>query len=128
MSGAIDRLPPQNIEAEQGVLGSILLDQSVLVEVRLMLVAGDFYRDDHREIYAAILAVDDRGEPIDGLTVSEELARRGSFERIGHEYLVELLDGVPHAAHARYYAGIVRQKALRREFVAASLENMNEGY
>jgi replicative DNA helicase len=124
-----DRLPPQNLEAEQGVLGSILLDNEVIHDVVSKLKAEDFYRDTHQTLYRAIRDLYDLGKPIDGLTLSAELTQRGEFEGIGgHETLSEIVESVPHAANARYYADIVRQKSISRRLIESANEILRDGY
>src|SRR5262245_50361684 len=98
-SSLIDRLPPQNLEAEQGVLGSILLDNEVVHDVVSKLKVEDFYRDTHQTIYRAIRELYDLGKPIDGLTLSHALAQRGELQAVGgDEALSEMVESVPHAA------------------------------
>src|SRR6185437_5617084 len=110
-----DRLPPQNLEAEQGVLGSVLLDNDVLHGVVPILKVEDFYRDTHQILYRTIRDLYDLGKAIDVITVAEELARRDEFKAIGgDETLAQIVNCVPHAANARYYADIVRQKSISR--------------
>ncbi len=124
-----DRLPPQSIEAEQGVLGAILLDNEVLHDVIPILKAQDFWRDDHQIIYRAIRDLYDVGKPVDAIILDEELKRRGEFDRIGGlDALAELVNRVPHAANAKYHAEIVRQKAIMRELISSAREIIEEGY
>lgn len=124
-----DRLPPQNLEAEAGVLGSILLDNNVIPDVLLACGADDFYRDAHRLIFLAIRDMFEAGRPIDAVTLNDELTRRDEIVRIGGaDYLAEILAGVPHAANAKYYAQIVRQKAVTRGLVEAATETLTECY
>ena len=124
-----DRLPPQNIEAEQGVLGAILLDNDVLHDVIPILKAEDFWRDDHQTIFRAIRDLYDAGKPVDGLILTDELKHRGEFDKIGGmEALTELVDRVPHAVNAKYHAGIVREMALKREVIISARTILEEGY
>ncbi|MFO0951153.1 MAG: replicative DNA helicase [Isosphaeraceae bacterium] len=124
-----DRQPPQKLEAEQGVLGSILLDNDVLHDVISELNVEDFYRDSHQVIYRAIRDMYDLGKGIDAITLSEELTRRGQFEQIGGaDYLGEIIHSVPHAANARYYGQIVRQKSVSRQLIESANEILREGY
>jgi replicative DNA helicase len=123
------RLPPQNIVAEQSVLGAILLDNDVLHDVVPLLGVEDFYRDAHQIIYRAIRDLYDLGKPIDGLILAEELARRDQFKKIGgDETLMQILGVVNHSANARYHADIVRQKALGRKLIETSNEILREIY
>src|SRR5437763_1333948 len=118
-----DRLPPQSIEAEQGVLGAILLDNEVLHDVIPILKVEDFWRDDHQIIYRSIRDLYDAGKAVDAIILTDELTRRGEFDRIGGlDALKELFDRVPHAANAKYHAEIVRQKAVVRALISGSRE------
>jgi replicative DNA helicase len=127
--GLTDRLPPQNIEAEQAVLGAILLDNEVLHEVVPILNVEDFYRDAHQIIYRAIRDLYDLGKPIDTLILIEELTRRDQFRAIGgDETLAQLLGTVNHAANARYHAGIVRQKSVNRTLIEIANETLRDSY
>ncbi len=109
------RVPPHDEEAEVCVLGSLLLEPDCAFEVFRAVEEGDFYRQSHRRIYAAMLSLHEAGTPIDAVLLREELRRRGDLEAVGGpEVLVNLLDKVPTAAHALQYAEVVRRKALRR--------------
>lgn len=122
-------LPPQNLEAECGVLGSILLDNAALPTVLSFLEAGDFYRASHQILFGGIRDLAGRGEPVDPLTLAAELERRGLLGQVGgHDTFRRLLEGVPHAANAGYYAQIVREKALSRRLVEAAQEILVECY
>lgn len=124
-----DRMPPQNLEAEQGVLGSILLDNDVLPEVTARLTPDDFYRASHGVIYRVILDLDAAGEPIDAIILTDELKRRDQLQFVGGEETVSaILGAVPHAANAKYYAGIVRQNALKRAVIDVANEALRDGY
>ncbi len=124
-----DRLPPQNIEAEQSLLGSILLDNEVLHEIIPFLRVEDFYRDAHQLIYAAIRDMYDRNRGIDAVTLAEELTRRDQFEQIGGDETLALITGiVPHSANAQYYAEIVKEKATNRQLIESASEIIREGY
>ncbi len=124
-----DRLPPQNLEAEQGVLGGILLDNEVLHEVIPILKVEDFYRDNHQIIFRSIRELYDQGKPVDLIILSEELRRREELERVGgDEILVQLVTSVPHAANARYHAEIVRAKALVRNLIQSANDIIRTGY
>ncbi len=124
-----DRLPPQNIEAEQSVLGAILLDNEVLHDVVPLLKVEDFWRSDHQIIYRAIRHLYDEGKPVDTTILYEELTVRGELERIGGlDTLREIANRVPHAANAKYHAEIVRQKAISREVISNCREVIEAGY
>ena len=124
-----DRLPPQNIDAELSVLGSMLLEPAAILEAADVLRPGDFYRDTHQAIYRAIMALNDSGEPVDALTLIEELNRRGEFDKVGGDDAIrKILESPPHAANARYYAEIVHQKAIARELIEAGNAILRDGY
>jgi len=124
-----DRLPPQNLEAEKSVLGSILLDNDVLHEIIAVLGVADFYRDAHQVIYQAIRDLYDQGKGIDAVTLADDLIRRDQFQKIGgDETLREIVDFVPHAANAKYYAQIVREKSISRQLIDSATEIIRDGY
>jgi replicative DNA helicase len=124
------RLPPQNLDAERGVLGSILLMNEAIDEVGESLKAEHFYSDAHQKIYAAIQQLYEKGvRGIDAITLAEELVRRSQFEDVGGAgYLAQILEAVPHAAHVRYYATIVREKWMQRTLIYACTEILSESY
>jgi replicative DNA helicase len=122
-------LPPQNLEAEQGVLGSILLDNDVLHDVVGLLDVDHFYRDNHQILYRAIRDLYDLGKAIDAITISDELIRRDQFKAIGgDEFISQILGSVPHAANAKYYAQIVRQTAVSRALIESANHILQDGY
>ena len=105
------KLPPQNLEAEQGVLGSILLSPEALDDVVEVLRPDHFYSEANQRIFEAIMRLHERGVKGDAVTLSEELDRNGDTEVVGgDQYLIHVLEAVPNAAHARYYADIVRDR------------------
>ncbi|OIQ59241.1 replicative DNA helicase [Moorella thermoacetica] len=121
MAAEIERVPPQSVEAEQSVLGAIMLDREALYAVLEILKVDDFYREAHRMIYRAILDLNERGEAVDLLTVTEELRRRGELEAAGGvAYLTSLTGDVPSVANAGYYARLVAEKAALRSLVQAA--------
>ena len=123
------REPPQNIEAEQSVLGGMLLSKDAVADVVEVLAPQDFYRPNHQVIFDAILDLYGRGEPADAVTVAAELDRQGVLRRIGGApYLHTLISLVPTAANAGYYAGIVAEKALLRRLVQAGTRVVQYGY
>ncbi len=124
-----DRTPPQDVAAEQSVLGAMLLSKDAIGDVAETLKGRDFYRPAHETIYEAILNLYGRGEPADAITVADELAKRGELGRIGgHIYLHDLLSTVSIASNAGYYAEIVREKAILRRLVEASIKISQLGY
>jgi replicative DNA helicase len=128
-TSAPDRLPPQNLDAERSVLGSILRDNFVLDDVAPLLRAESFYTDGHQKIYAAILALKDRNRPIDLVTLAEELRQRGQVDDIGgYAYLGELWEAVGTAANARHYSEIVKDKATLRHLIHTSTEILRDAY
>ncbi len=127
--GSGDRLPPQNLEAERSVLGSILLDNDPLHDIVLLLRVQDFYRDAHQVIYGAIRDLYDQNKGIDAVTLAEELKRRDQFDQVGgHDIITEIIESVPTAANAKYYANIVKEKAINRMLIESSTEIIRDGY
>lgn len=123
------RQPPQDLAAEQAVLGGMLLSKDAIADVLERLRPGDFYRPAHQNVYDAILDLYGRGEPADAVTVAAELDRRGMLRRIGGApYLHTLISTVPTAANAGYYATIVAEKALLRRLVEAGTRVVQYGY
>ncbi|MET4047478.1 MULTISPECIES: replicative DNA helicase [unclassified Rhodococcus (in: high G+C Gram-positive bacteria)] len=123
------RQPPQDMAAEQSVLGGMLLSKDAIADVLEVLRPGDFYRPAHQNIYDAVLDLYSRGEPADPVTVSAELDRRGELKRIGGPpYLITLTQTVPTAANAGYYAEIVAEKSILRRLVQAGTRIVQFGY
>jgi replicative DNA helicase len=113
-----DRLPPQNVEAEQSVLGAIILDNESLPKVIEILSTDDFYRETHRRLYGAILSLFEKNEPIDIVTLTDYLRRINELESVGGlSYLSSLASGVLTSANIKYHAKIVREKALLRSLI-----------
>jgi replicative DNA helicase len=122
-ASVVGRVPPQNIEAEQSTLGSMMLEKTALEKGLEILRGEDFYRPAHQEIYDALAALAERDEPCDIITLQEELRKRGKLEECGGtEYLMALVDSVPTAANIEYYARIVEQKSILRKLIAAGTE------
>lgn len=125
----IERLTPQNLEAEQSLLGSLLLDKDALIKVADKVTPEDFYKDTHKIIYEAILDLYRRHEPIDLLSLGNLLEERGMLERIGgRTYLVHLSNVVPTSSHIVHYANIVSKKATLRRLLSAASEITALGY
>lgn len=125
----IERVPPQSLDAEQGVLGSMLLDRDAIARTVESLRPEDFYRDAHRIIYAAMLDLFERGEPVDLITVTNRLASMGKLEAAGGAtYLASLPNAVPTAANVDYYAGIVLEKSMLRALINAGTHIAALGY
>jgi len=113
-----ERLPPQNIEAEQSVLGSLLIDPDAIIRVAVFLRSEDFYRENHQEIFTAILSLHERREPTDFVTLCDELERREALEQVGGPaYITSLVHSVPTSVHVEYYAHIVERTALMRRLI-----------
>lgn len=126
---AIGRIPPHNIEAEQAVLGCMLLDTDVIPTVTELIKSSDFYRDDHREICEAIIDIVEKAGPVDIITVSEQLKHRGTLDAVGGlDYLAAITSAVPTTANARHYAKIVEEKSLLRKLIKAASEISGMSY
>lgn len=118
---AAAKIPPQNLDAEMSLLGAVLIDEDVLANITDKIKAIDFYDKRHESIFAAMIRLYERHQPVDLLTLSDELKRRDELELIGGSaYLTELTNYVPTAAHAEAYAELVAQKAVRRRLIKAS--------
>jgi replicative DNA helicase len=125
----IDRTPPQNIEAEQAVIGAIFLEPSAIVLAAEILVPEDFYRSAHQKIFEAMLELNESGKAVDLVTVSEKLAASDMLEDVGGvSYLSELSVSVPTAANIGYYARIVEEKSLLRRLIHTATEIATAGY
>jgi replicative DNA helicase len=124
-----NRVPPQNAEAEQSVLGSLMLDKDAVIKVADLITAEDFYDERHKLIYLAILKLYDERSSIDVLTVSNKLEEGLSLERAGGmSYLTTLVNSVPSAAHVVHYAQIVRRKGTLRRLISSATEIVSLGY
>ncbi|MER5759161.1 MULTISPECIES: replicative DNA helicase [unclassified Streptomyces] len=127
--GGFERVPPQDLDAEQSVLGGMLLSKDAIADVVEVIKGHDFYRPSHETIFQAILDLYAKGEPADPITVSAELTRRGEISKIGGApYLHTLVQSVPTAANAEYYAEIVHERAVLRRLVAAGTKITQMGY
>ena len=125
----IDRLPPQSTDAEEAVLGSILIDRDAIIEIAEFLRPEDFYRQANARIYGAILELWERREPLDVITVSETLERSGDLDSIGgRSYLATLTERTPTAVHVVPYARIVERKAVLRNLIGAAGKIAGIGY
>ena len=123
------KLPPQSIEAEESVLGGILIDNTALDATLEILVPEDFYRESHRKIIAAMIDLNQRSEPVDMITLSEALKVRGDLQDVGGSaYLATLAERVPTAANTSYYARIVREKSILRGLITTATEIVTDGY
>ncbi len=123
VASAIGKIPPQNLEAEQSSLGSMMIERSALEKGMEILRGEDFYRPAHQEVFDALIALAERDEPADLITLQEELRKRGKLEDCGGtEYLMALVNTVPTAANIEHYAKIVEQKSILRRLIAAGTE------
>jgi replicative DNA helicase len=124
-----DRRPPYSLDAEVAVLGAMLLDQDAILRAGEHVDDTMFYQEGHRRVFRAMLALSERGEVADPLTLAEELGRRGELEQSGgKEYLAFLIDAVPTAANVEYHAKIVREKALLRRLIEVSTSVVSEAF
>ncbi|MBU6365922.1 MAG: replicative DNA helicase [Gemmatimonadetes bacterium] len=124
-----ERRPPWSEEAEQAVLGAMLLDADAIMRAAEYVDDTMFYREGHRRLFRAMFAVTERGGVVDPLTLADELERRGELEHAGgREYLAFLLDAVPTVANVEYHARIVREKALMRRLIEVSTEIVGEAF
>ncbi|MFF4384468.1 replicative DNA helicase [Kitasatospora sp. NPDC001547] len=125
----LERMPPQDLDAEKSVLGGMLLSKDAIGDVVEVLKPADYYRPAHEMIHAAILDLYGRGEPADPITVAGELTKRGELQRVGGAaYLHALVNSVPTAANAEYYAQIVHERAVLRRMVEAGTRIAGMGY
>lgn len=117
------RIPPHSIEAEQSVLGSMIMDHDAVIVASEILIASDFYRPDHAQIFAAIMELYTTGNPIDLITIQDKLVQNGVLEQVGGlAYIAELASSVPTSAHIKQYAKIVQEKATLRKLIKVSSE------
>jgi replicative DNA helicase len=129
LSGQFDRLPPHSIEAEQCLLASMMLDKEVIGQAIQLVERDAFFQTDHQIIFDILLKLYEQNKPIDSVIVREELLKRQLLEEIGGtDYLMQIMGMVPSAAHGEHYAGIVREKFLLRQLIAASNDCLREAY
>src|SRR3989339_578213 len=123
------KLPPQNLEAEQSVLGGILIENDSINKVMELLKEDDFYREAHRKIFNALTNLSERDEPADLITLTHELRKTNHLDSAGGaSYIASLIDSVPTAANIEYYAKIVKEKAILRKLIQASTEIITQSY
>jgi len=123
------KLPPQNIEAEQSILGGILIENEAINKVMEILTTDDFYREAHRKIFNAMINLSERDEPSDLITLTNELRKLNQLDFVGGaSYLTSLIDLVPTAANIEYYAKIVKEKAILRKLIQTSTEIITQSY
>ena len=129
MSRDLSRVPPQDLEAEQAVLGSMLIDESAVHAGVEMLTPESFYKTSHRKIFQVMSGLFEKGEPVDFVTVSSELKKQKEYENVGAaDYLKWLMDSVATTANIEHYAGIVRDRALVRELISVSQKVIADGF
>lgn len=128
-ASTIDRMPPQNLEAEQSVIGSLLIDKDAIIKIGDLITPADFYRDVHGIIYEACLTLFNRREPIDILSLSSILDEQKQLDLIGgRAYLAELANGVPTSTNIVYYAQSVQKKSTLRRLISAAGKIGSLGY
>jgi replicative DNA helicase len=129
LEDALLKVPPQSLDAEESVLGSILLDSHALDRVIETMSDTDFYRESHRKIFRAMIALSEKNEPIDLVTLTDTLKARSELQDVGGAiYLAELSDKVPSAANVAHYARIIREKAVMRSLINVSNEIASRCY
>lgn len=129
MDSQINYMPPNNFEAEQAVLGSILLNSETLVQAMEYLVPVDFYRRAHQLIFSAMIALNNENEPIDVVTLADYLEKKEQIEDIGGpSYLAELASSVPTSANIEHYARLVEERSLLRRLIQASNDIITSSY
>lgn len=117
------KLPPQNLEAEQSILGALMLDKDAIINVADILVSEDFYQPNHVKIYSVMLDLYDKRQPIDILSVTAILKNENLLKEIGgNSYLTQLIESVPSSAHVEHYAKIVKEKKVLRDLIKTSAE------
>jgi len=125
----LQKLPPQSIEGEKSVLGSMLLEKDAIITASEMLKEEDFYRDDHKKIFRVMIDLFDKNEPVDLVTVAEELRKKDLLEEVGGAvYLTELVNSVPTTANISKYCKIVQEKSILRRLIRAATRIISLGY
>lgn len=123
------KLPPQNLEAEMSVLGGIMLENDAINKALELLSVGDFYRGSHQKIFAAMIALSEKNDPVDLVTLGAMLKDKDELEVVGGStYLATLVDYVPTAANITYYCKLVKEKAVARKLIEVSTEIASQGY
>ncbi|RDY23452.1 replicative DNA helicase [Romboutsia maritimum] len=123
------RIPPHSIESEQSILGSILLDKDAIITVTETIKPEDFYKEAHKIIYECMIKLSNKGEPIDLITLTEELKKQGHLDDVGGiSYITSLSTIVPTTSNVKYYSDIVKEKSVLRQLIRASNDIINLGY
>ncbi|QQR79459.1 MAG: replicative DNA helicase [Deltaproteobacteria bacterium] len=129
VASLVNKLPPQNIEAEQAVLGSVMIENEAINRVVEFAEPEDFYRESHRKIFKAMLELSEKSEPIDLVTLTAQLKNKGELDAAGGTtYLSLLVDSIPTAANVAHYSKIVRQKSILRRLIQGATEIVSMGY
>ncbi len=125
----MDRALPHNLEAEKCVLGAVLINNQAFNQAAEVIDAGDFFRDAHRRIFEKMVGLTDRNQPVDLITLKDELARAGELEDVGGPaYISALTDGVPRSANVEHYARIVKEKSTLRRLIQSATEVLGRAY
>ena len=123
------RVPPHNIEAEQSVLGSLMLDKEAIIKMADLVSVGDFYKDAHNTIYESMLELYEKREPLDVLSISNKLEEKGMLEKVGgSSYLASLVNTVPSASHIVHYSKVVQKKSMLRRLIKTAGDILELGY
>lgn len=129
MDMPLGRIMPHNVEAEQSVLGAMIIDRECIATVTEIIKSEDFYKENHKEIFEAIIDLFDQNEPVDIITVADQLKVRGTLDAVGGlEYLTDLVTQVPTTANVKYYTKIVEEKSMLRKLIKASVDIANMSY
>ncbi len=122
LTEVLEKLPPQNLEAERSVLGAMLLEKETIPKVaQIITSSSDFYSEIHRLVYEGIISLFDKNKPVDLVTLREEFGKRGKLEEVGGAaYLAELVNSVPTTTNVSYYAWMVKEKQILRELLKAA--------
>lgn len=129
MNDGIQRIPPNSLEAEQSVLGAMLLDREAISAATELINGDDFYREAHKEIFEAVVEIYDKGEPVDLITLTEKLKTRNTLDAVGGiTYLTSLMNAVPTTHNVKNYAKIIEDKSLLRRLIKSSNEIISKSY
>jgi replicative DNA helicase len=125
----LERIPPYNLEAEESVLGSMLISREAIITILEIINEEDFYRKANQEIFKAIFELFSKGEPVDPITVADHLKKKNILEEAGdNTYIHSLVSNIPLAANAEYYARIVKHNSVLRKLIYAATEIATMGY
>src|SRR5438045_3669324 len=124
-----ERTLPHNLEAEKAVLGAVLINNHAFNQAAEVIDAHDFFRDAHRRIFEKMVGLTDRSQPVDLVTLKDELGRSGELDDVGGPaYIAALTDGVPRSANIEYYARIVKEKSTLRRLIQAANDTLVRAY